>query len=182
MSIPPDQMPPPDAPQQGNILTRKFAGLPGWAWAGVALVGGYLLYRHFTSSSASTSSSTGMATSTTGTSVGAGYTDLQPIILDQSPPGSSINPGVPMIPGTTPTKTTTPSTSTFSGEKQIGSGYGYANVAGFQYIPNPTELNALESAGYKIFYQPAPGIFVPTAGHKQLKNTPQYFNPSAKNK
>lgn len=123
MSIPPDQMPPPEAPpQQGSILTRKVAGLPGWAWAGVALVGGYLLYRHFTSSSSS-SSSTGAATSTTGTSVGAGYADLQPIILDQSNPSSS-SPTNPTMPG--------------------------AGGQVWQHIASEAQLHSLYTAGYTI--------------------------------
>lgn len=96
-----------------------------WVWGGIALVAGYFVYKHFTSSSSS-STSTGAATSTTGTATGSGYTDLQPIILDQMPPSST----------PAPSKT---------GQTIPGSG---GQV--WQKVSNPTLLHSLYTAGYTI--------------------------------
>ena len=51
----------------GNFLTRKIMGIPVIVLAGVALIGIYLVYRHYSSSGGAASSSAGAGTATGGT-------------------------------------------------------------------------------------------------------------------
>lgn len=54
--------------KKGMNLTKKVGPLPVWAWAAIALIGGYLLYEHYKSSASSTpaTSATAPAADTSG--------------------------------------------------------------------------------------------------------------------
>lgn len=98
----------------GSVLTRKVAGLPGWAWGGILIVGGYFGYKWWTSRQSGSA-----GTITTTTSSGAAATpsanaqttvDLPGGVSYQGPPW-----GLSQILSTAPVDATTPSGGTYEG-------------------------------------------------------------------
>lgn len=85
--------PAPKPAKKGFNLTKKAGPLPVWAWAAIALIGGYLLYEHYKGTSSSATSaigSTPSAANDSGTdSSGSGS-------------GSSGTPDIPDTSATTP--------------------------------------------------------------------------------
>ena len=154
---------PPAAPAKGNILTRKFGPLPGWAWAGIG-VGAYLVYKQRKAASAAAAAapattSTAAATPIAQAPSGYGY---------QGPAAGGGGPGwnVGTPPPTASSYVADPNASLF------GSGYGNpatnkgTSTSGTNY-ENLSWASAqpLINGGQTVFFEPAPGVFQPaTAG------------------
>lgn len=83
--------PPPAKKPAGNVLTRKYGPLPGYAWAGIAAAGGFFLLHRASSSSTPASSSSGSSTDDSGT-VAASDQGIDSSGYDPTDPGSYYTP------------------------------------------------------------------------------------------
>ena len=93
-------------PGQGNMLTRKYGGIPGWVILGAVGVAAYFF---FFKGKSSTSTSGTSGSGTTGSSPTTGNITIRPTYNVAVPAGSSTSNPQP-TPTTSP-KTTTTSTS-----------------------------------------------------------------------
>ena len=151
----------PDAKPAKGGLSKKWHGLPVYAWisGGVLILAvGYYLYERNKASSAA--SATGQATG---------------------------NP-VP-ITGTGTTSSVVPTTRAKRGIRQTKVGGGYLSetpVDGFQWIQTSQELKQLLAGGEQVYYEPNPGQFMPfypssspLAKNNPVPGTPLYAPPNA---
>lgn len=96
----------------GSILTRKFAGLPGWAWGAGLLVLGYVGYKYFAgkSSAGSITTTTSSGGAKTPGANAQTTVDLPGGVSYQGPPW-----GLSQILSTAPVDATTPSGGSYEG-------------------------------------------------------------------
>lgn len=164
--------PPAPAKGGGNILTRKFGPLPGWAWAGLGVLGYYIYKQRKASAAAAASTSTATPTSTlpgTSSAAPSGYGYQGPGTYNYQGPGPIPTGAVATTGGTL---------ATSSNQQAIGQSYGpgvgnetpYTDANGNQYADIPTYASAvaLLQQGQTIYYQPTPGLFLPAGSNGQL--------------
>ena len=161
----------------GNILTRKFGPLPGWAWAGIG-VGAYLVYKQRKAASAAAGAAPA-TTSTAAVSPGA----LSPCGYGyQCPSGGWGGPG--WIVGTPTGSTANASAATPwsppTNEQYGGAGYGLPGGSGVVTSASGQQFSELMPGstvpGGQYYYQPSPGIFQPIPQGTNIQGAP-YFIP-----
>ena len=137
----------------GNILTRKFGPLPGWAWAAVG-VAGYMVYKQRKAASAAAASAPPATTSTAAVSPGAqapsGYGYQGPGAGGGAGGGPGWNVGQP-----------TGATGGTAGGGVTGSSGGNPGTF-YPTALSYAQVNASGLANQAYYYDPAnPGLFLP---------------------
>jgi hypothetical protein len=159
--------PAPPAGGLDNVLSHKYLGIPGWGWAVGAAGAGYIYLRRKSSTATSTSTGTTTQPYPTGFDYGPSYAAIQSEIQNLQQGQAQGSAGATGTATSTTTGTTSAATSTVP--TMSGSGYWIpgSNVpvqtgsASYQWIPNASTVQSLESSGQQIYVQTAPGTFVP---------------------
>lgn len=148
-------MPDPPSPRRGSGLTAKVGGIPVWG----LLAGGVGLGALWFLSKRSKANQAAQASVTSPASTGGlvpGQSSLQPILFNLGQPSS-----------------TTPSTATGTTGvgKMLGSGYDAATPGGSVTSSQGTftsltgaSFGPAVSSGIGTYWQPSPGVFVPSSG------------------
>lgn len=142
-------MPPVQPSGGGNVLTRKFGPLPGWAWGAIG-VAGYFIYK-----ARKANSTTAANSSTTGTGTGVASPSPLPFSYYQAPSGytGGASPTGAMAAtggsssGTAPTTGTNTPSPTLPGLGQITIGNTQYDILG--QITGGTPGNA-QFSGYNV--------------------------------
>lgn len=135
-----------------SFLTQKVGPLPVWGYL-VALVAGYLIYKHLTGSTSSTASTTGATTGSTTATGEPSETVTLPGGYSYTGPATGALPGVGGTPGSTPGTTGT-STTPGSGGNAGGTPYpGYSLVT--ENVANTVAADLV--AGSPVYYSAAAG-------------------------
>lgn len=165
----------------GNIITKKYGPLPGWAWAGLA-VGAFLIYRQRKASEAAAAAgSSGSSTATASPTASLPTSDVT------APSGYGYQgPGTDLYnPGPIPTGAMAVTASSATGEKLTSGGYSlpsgftgpFVSSSGDSYDPiaNGQILSQLIAQGTPTYYQPAPGVFTSTDKANLPAGTPVFI-------
>lgn len=158
----------------GNFLTRKWHGVPGWAW--IAVVGGgagvvYYFYRQRQAAAASTAGtatgglSPSPASSTYSTSGYPAYGSPATTVVPSGLQTSQLLQLLQDLQGNASTKPTTTPTTTPTSTTPTVVGAGVLNpstsTSQYQHVYSPAALATMLRTGQTVYYEPASGVYDP---------------------
>ena len=157
--------PPIKAKGGGNILTRKFGPLHGWAWAAVG-VAGYMVYKQRKAASAAAAAAAPATTATGASSPAAGA----PSGYGYQGPSGGGGPGWNVGQPTGATGGAAAATPWSAPTDEVYGGAGYGSKSGAGVVTSAAGNQFAEMmpgstvAGQQYYYQPSPGVFNPIPG------------------